>query len=130
MTISGANLGLDTDDVSVDVGGSPCTIVSLSVGADTLTCTTTVHAPAASASIVVTTVSGGSSSQPFTFAYRTTPSIASVNPTVGPTAGGARITGLEGLRDFVTWCLCGCQWRENLLSDLFFFSIPHFIPLQ
>jgi formylglycine-generating enzyme required for sulfatase activity len=86
ITITGTNL---TGTTSVTVGGAAATSVSV-VSATTVTAVT--PAGTAGAKTVSLTTPGGTANLSNGFTYGLGPSISSVSPNVGPTAGGTAIT--------------------------------------
>lgn len=74
---------------AVTVGGNPCTSYVVN-SATSITCTTPPGAPGAQA--VAVTNTAGSASLPAAFVYDNAPTIASVSPAAGKTAGGTTIT--------------------------------------
>lgn len=86
VTISGTNL---SGAIDVSVGGVTCASITAN-SATQLSCTTGAHL-AGSASVVVTTANGGNADNTL-YTYVAQPSISSISPTHGPTAGGTSIT--------------------------------------
>jgi formylglycine-generating enzyme required for sulfatase activity/CxxC motif-containing protein (DUF1111 family)/subtilisin-like proprotein convertase family protein len=86
ITITGTNL---TGTSSVTIGGTAATSVSV-VNATTVTAVT--PAGTAGAKTVSLTTPGGTANLTNGFTYGLSPSISSVTPNVGPTAGGTAIT--------------------------------------
>jgi len=75
---------------AVDLGGSTCTGVTV-VSPTSLTCTTTAHAAGAvTATITNTDLQNGNLGAAFT--YQVAPTVTSIAPSAGPTAGGTAVT--------------------------------------
>jgi hypothetical protein len=96
VTIAGANF-TTTPDTTVTFGGTAATNM-LVVDANTITCDTPAHA--AGAVDVVVTNSNGTDTLTNGFTYHNAPTLTSVTPTDGSTAGGTAVT-LTGT-DFTT----------------------------
>jgi hypothetical protein len=94
VTITGTNL---TGASGVTFGGTAATSVS-AVSATQVTCVTPVHA--AGAVTIVVTASAGTGTGTNLFTYLAAPSITTLSPTTGTTAGGTTVTitgtGLTG----------------------------------
>ncbi|MFM7259782.1 MAG: IPT/TIG domain-containing protein, partial [bacterium] len=86
ITVTGGNL---TGASAVSVGGVPCTSVTV-VSATSLTAVT--PAGTVGAKSVSVTTPGGSVTKTNAFTYLALPTIATVTPSAGPTAGGTTIT--------------------------------------
>jgi hypothetical protein len=87
VTITGTNFA---PGATVTIGGTAATNVTV-VSATSITATAPAHA-AGAASVVVTNPSGLSGTLANGYTYRALPTIASVNPTSGKTAGGTIVT--------------------------------------
>ncbi|MBE2285889.1 MAG: IPT/TIG domain-containing protein [Prosthecobacter sp.] len=96
VTITGTNF---TGATGVTIGGAPATSVN-AVNDTTITCVT--PAAAAGAKSVVVTTPGGSNGANSLLTYVAAPTVTSIAPTSGPTAGGTSVT-ITGT-DF-TWVL-------------------------
>ena len=86
VTIAGANYAVGA---TVTIGGTAATNVVV-VNSTTITATTPAHA--AGAATVTVTVNSQSGSQTNGFTYITTPTVSSVSPNSGSTAGGTAVT--------------------------------------
>jgi hypothetical protein len=86
VTITGTGL---TGATSVTIGGVAATGVTV-VGATSITATTPAHAVGA-VDVVVTTP-GGTGTGTGLYSYASIPSVTSISPTIGPTAGGTAVT--------------------------------------
>jgi len=89
ITVTGTSF---SSDAVVTVAGSVCTPVSISSSTQII-CRTPAHA-AGAVDVVVTNASGvsGTSSGGYTYAVAAAPTVTSVSPAIGPTAGGATLT--------------------------------------
>ncbi|MEM9977858.1 MAG: IPT/TIG domain-containing protein, partial [Cyanobacteria bacterium P01_D01_bin.2] len=88
ITINGSDFGANQNGGKVTIGPNDCTDYTWS---DTqVTCT--VPAGTTGNADVVLTIGAGFSTPPVTYFYNTLPTISSVSPTEGPTAGGNTIT--------------------------------------
>jgi len=97
VTITGTSFAT-SGTVSVTVGGNACAITG-TVTATSITCTTAAHA-AGDVDVVVTNPDTQSDTETDGFEFVVAPSISSVSPNVGGTAGGTSITISGG--DFAT----------------------------
>jgi hypothetical protein len=88
VTVSGTNF-YSNSPATVDFGGSAATAVSV-VNRTTITCTTSAHA-AGQVTVTVTTPSG-SGSKASAYEYIDPPTVTSVTPAQGATAGGTAVT--------------------------------------
>ena len=86
MTISGANF---VSGATVNIGGKVATGVTV-VSSTSITATT--PSGTAGAQNVVVTTPGGSATKTGGFTYMSAPTINSVSPSSGPTAGGTHVT--------------------------------------
>ena len=86
VTITGTNF---TGATGVTVGGAAATSVSV-VNATSITATVPSHA-AGSASVIVTTPAGSNAANTL-YTYIAPPTVTSVSPNSGPTAGGTSVT--------------------------------------
>ena len=91
VTIDGTNLGGAS---SVTFGGTAATITANTSSQITVT---TPAGAAGAVNVVVTTV-GGSATLPSGYTYGAAPTITSLSPTSGPTAGGTKVT-IDGTND-------------------------------
>jgi hypothetical protein len=87
LTIDGAGFG---GTVTVSVGGSPATSVSVNVTGSRITCLTPAHAEG-SVNVVVTSTTNGVRTAANAYAYNPLPAISSVTPSSGPQAGNTTI---------------------------------------
>jgi len=93
ITVTGTNFYDGSISASVTIGGNTCTRTGMSpqppgTGGATFTCTT----PASAAGSSTLRLNTGSGTAASTFSYYDTPSISSIWPTKGPSAGGNMIT--------------------------------------
>ncbi|MFT4279352.1 MAG: IPT/TIG domain-containing protein [Rhodopseudomonas sp.] len=86
VTISGTNL---TGATAVTIGGAAATGVTV-VNATTITATTPAHA-AGTVDVVVTTP-GGTGTGTGLYSYVSSPTVSSISPASGPSAGGTSVT--------------------------------------
>ena len=88
VTITGVALSPSS---TILIGGQPCTPVVVNATQTSATCTT-ASASAGADDVVVSTPGGGSTSLAGAFIYSPAPTITSVSPITGTTAGGTTLT--------------------------------------
>ena len=86
VTVTGTNFGAGA---TVAFGGTLATSVTV-VSETSLTATTPAHA-AGAVTVLVTNTDGTSGSKTSAFTYRNIPTVTSVTPASGPTAGGTSV---------------------------------------
>lgn len=92
ITIVGTGFGSIESTITrtVSVGGATCTAPTVTVDNTTMTCVT--PARDAGARDVVVTINGNSATKTGGFTYLEAPTISSLSPTTGTTAGGTTVT--------------------------------------
>ncbi len=91
VTIRGSGF---TDATSVTIGGTACTTTFGSVTSDDnyIFCTTGAHAAGGPFSVQVTTPSGTNAANTLYTYANVAPTVTSISPAIGPTAGGQSVT--------------------------------------